>query len=110
MDPDGGVHSNRLRARFESEVAIPNPLPSDGWTSSLSQLPSFNYSCLYAHLVTNSPTISKNQVSAAEKGHQVGAMKHKEEGYRLFRDNHVMMVRFLLIVITASSMPTLSHR
>ena len=21
-------------------------------------------------------------------------MKHKEEGYRLFRDNHVMMVRF----------------
>ena len=46
VDPDGGVHSNRLRARFESEVAIPNPLPSDGWTSSLSQLPSFNYSCL----------------------------------------------------------------
>lgn len=106
VDPDGGIHSNRLRARSEKDISIPNPLPTDGWTSSLSQLPPFNYGCLYAHLVTDSPTIAKNQLAAAEKGYRVGAMKHKEEGYRLFRDNHVMMVRFhpSTKIITACSM------
>ena len=96
MDPDGGVHANRLRAQKEKESTgtIPIPLPSEGWTSNLCQLPPFNYSCLYAHLVMGSPTIPKNQISAADTSYRAGAMKHKEAGYCLFRDNHVMMVRF----------------
>ena len=96
MDPDGGVHANRLRAQKEKETTstIPIPLPSEGWMSNLCQLPPFNYSCLYAHLVMGSPTIPKNQISAADTSYRAGAMKQKEAGYRLFRDNHVMMVRF----------------
>ncbi len=34
------------------------------------------------------------QVTGASGSCQAGAMKHKEAGYRLFKDNHVMMVRF----------------
>ena len=96
VDPDGGVHANRLRAQKEKETTgtIPIRLPSEGWMSNLCQLPPFNYSCLYAHLVIGSPTIPKNQISAADTSYRAGAMKHKEAGYRLFRDNHVMMVRF----------------
>ena len=93
MDPDGGVH---VRAQKERTGTIPIPLPSEGWTSNLCQLPPFNYSCLYAHLVMGSPTIPKNQIFAADISYRAGAMKHKEAGYRLFRgDNHVMMVRFI---------------
>ena len=98
MDPDGGVHANRLRAQKEKEKestsTISIPLPSEGWTSNLCQLPPFNYSCLYAHLVMGSPTIPKYQISAADTSYRAGALKHIEAGYRLFRDNHVMMVRF----------------
>ena len=67
---------------------------SQGWTSSLQELPQFNYGCLYAHLVTNSKAIADNQRSAAVTDFRTGALKHKEEGYRLFRDNHVRTVRF----------------
>ena len=95
MDPDGGVHANRLRAQKESTGTIPIPLPSEGWTSNLCQLPPFNYSCLYAHIVMGSPTIPKNQNFAADISYRAGAMKHKEAEYRLFRDNHVMMVQFI---------------
>jgi len=96
VDPDGGIHENRLRAQKEKNKTpiIPTPLPAEGWTSSLHQLPPFNYGSLYAHLVTDSLTIPNNQRSAANASYQAGAMKHKEQGYRLFRDNHVMMVRF----------------
>ena len=96
VDPDSGVHANRIRAQSKQNesVAIPSPLPSQGWTSSLSRIPPFSYSFLCAHLVSDSPTIAKNQRSTADIAFRAGAMKHKEEGYRLFRDNHVMMVRF----------------
>ena len=55
--------------------------------------PPFNYGCLYAHLVTDSKTIAENQWgTAATFG--AGALKHEEEGYRLFPDDHVQMVGF----------------
>ncbi len=92
VDPDGAIHENRLRAQKAKEKnttpVLPSSLPSEGWTSSLQQLPPFNYGCLYAHLVTGL------QVTGASGSCQAGAMKHKEAGYRLFKDNHVMMVRF----------------
>ena len=95
IDPDGGIHENRLREEKDQNtiITITFPFPSKGWTSSLCQLPPFGYGCIYAHLI-GSPTIPSSQVSSAADAYQAGAMKHKEEGYRLFRDNHVMMVRF----------------
>ena len=88
-------HTRRLRAQTETSISpIPSKLPSDGWTSSLNELPPFNYSCHFCtHLVTDSPTTAKkNQRITAAASYRVGTMKHKEEGYHLFRDNHVMMV------------------
>lgn len=92
VDPDGGVHVRRLQAQI-SQV-VPHTLPSDGWTSSLQQLPPFSYSCLYAHLVTNSETVAENQRSAATQSYRAVVMKRKEQGYCLFRDDHVNVVRF----------------
>ena len=61
MDPDGGIHSSRLQAQFAGQVSpIPSVLPLKGWTSSLQQLPPFNYGCLYAHLVTDLKTFAEN--------------------------------------------------
>ena len=95
MDPDSGIHSSRLRALFASQVSpISSVLPLDGWTSCLPQLPPFNYGCLYAHLVRDSNTFAANQWSTAAATFGAGAMKCKEEGYRLFRDDHVWMVGF----------------
>ncbi len=45
-------------------------------------------------MVTGSQTVPKNLIKSAEATFRAGAMKHKDEGYRLFRDNHAMMVRF----------------
>ena len=60
----------------------------------MQQLPPFNYGCLYAHLVADSKTIAENQLSTEAATFGAGAMKHKEEGYRLFPDDHVRMVGF----------------
>ena len=60
---------------------IPSVLPLEGWTSSLHQLPPFNFDWLYAHLVTGSKTIAENQWSTAAATFGVSAMKHKEEGW-----------------------------
>ena len=93
VDPDGGIHVHRLQAQIkEGQVStvqppIPHTLPQDGWTSSLLEFPPFNYGCLYAHLVTNSKAIAENQCSAAVTNYRAGGMKHKEEGYRLFKMN-----------------------
>ena len=70
-------------------------LPLEGWTSSLQQLPPFNYGCLYGHLVPDSKTIAENQWSTAAATFGAGAMKHKEGGYHLFPDDHVRLVGFL---------------
>ena len=100
MDPDDGVHSSRLRAQFANQVSpIPSVLPLEGWTSSLQQLPPLNYGYLYAHIVTDTKTIAENQWSTAAATFGAGAMKHKEEGYRLFRDDHVRMVGFHLVLL-----------
>ena len=48
----------------------------------------------FAHLITNSETIAENQRNTSIDTYRAGAMKHKERGYRLFRDDHVKMVRF----------------
>ncbi len=73
VDLDGGIHENRLRAQKEKNKTpiIPTPLPAEGWTSSLRQLPPFNYGSLYAHLVTDSLTIPNNQRSAASSSFAV---------------------------------------
>ena len=77
MDPDNGVHSGRLRAQFANQVSpIPSVLPLEGLTSSLQQLPPFNYGCLYAHLVTDSKSVAENQRSTAAATFGAGAMKH----------------------------------
>ena len=60
----------------------------------MQQLPPFNYGCLYVHLVTDSNTIAENQWSTAAATFRAGAMKHKEEGYCLFSDDHVWVVGF----------------
>ena len=39
VDPDCGVHANEL-AQKEKKLQV--PLPSEGWTSNLCQLPPFN--------------------------------------------------------------------
>ena len=56
------------QAQFANQVSptpgvlpIPGVLPLKGWTSSLQQLPPFNYGGLYAHLVRDSKTIADNQ-------------------------------------------------
>ena len=97
VDPDGGVHINRLQAeatKGAQSPVIPKMLLQDGWTSSLQKLPPFNYGCLYAHLVTSPKTIAENQCTKPIAEYRAGAMKHKEEGYRLFKDDHVKRVRF----------------
>ena len=95
MDPDGGIPSSRLRAQFAHQVSpIPSVHPLEGWTSCLKQLPPFNYGCLYAHLVTDLKTIAENQWSTAAATFGADAMKHKEEGYHFFPDDHVWMVGF----------------
>ena len=93
VDPDGRQHrvqvdKQRLQASWE--------LPSEGWTVNIEQLPKFSYDHLFAHLISNSRTIASNQKSAATKTYQAGAMKHKEAGYRLFKDDHVKRVKFHL--------------
>ena len=66
VDPDGGIHLCCLQAQYPQVVSpLPHTLPSDGWTSSLQQLPPFSYGYLFAHLITNSETIAENQRSAA---------------------------------------------
>ena len=40
---------------------------------------------LYAHLLTDSKTIAGNHCSTAAATFGAGAMKHKKEGYCLFR-------------------------
>ena len=93
VDPDDGIHSSCLRAQFANQVsAITSVLPLEGWTSSLQQLPPFNYGCLYVHLVTNSKAIAENQRSTAAATFGAGAMKHNH----LFHDNHVRMVGITL--------------
>ena len=89
------MHLRRLQAQNSQGLTpLPHSLPSDGWTSSLQELPPFNYGCLFAHLITNSETIAENQRNTSTDTYRAGAMKHKEQGYRLFRDDHVKMVRF----------------
>ena len=95
VDPDGGIHLRRLQAQNPQVVSpLPHTLPSDGWTSSLQQLPPFNYGCLFAHLITNSETVAENQRSVATDTYRAGAMKHKEQGYHHFRNDHVKQVQF----------------
>ena len=95
VDLDGGIHLRHLQAQNPQVVSpLPHTLPSDGWTSSLQQLPPFNYGCLFADLITNSETVAEDQHSVATDTYRAGAMKHKEQGYRLFRDDHVKQVRF----------------
>ena len=61
VDPDDGLHSSCLRAQFANQVSpILSVLPLEGWTSSLQQLPPFNYGCLYVHLVRHSTTIAEH--------------------------------------------------
>ena len=100
VDPDGGPRWWCIFKSFTSTVcklSLTNTkctLPLEGWTYSLQQLPAFNYGCLYAHLVTDSKSIAENQWITAAATFGAGAMKHKEEGYRLFLDDHVWMVGF----------------
>jgi len=58
VNPDGGIHANRLNLQVDKESTgdIPIYFASEGWISSLHQFPSLSYSCVYANLVTNSPT------------------------------------------------------
>ena len=97
VDPNGAIHINRLQAeatKGTQSPIIPKMFPQDGWTSSLQKLPPFNYGCIYAHLVSSSKTIAENQHTKATDEYRAAAMKHKEEGYRLFKDDHVKRVRF----------------
>ena len=62
VDPDGGMHLRRLQAQDPQVLSpLPHSLPSDEWTSSLKELPLFNYGCLFAHLIKNSESIAENQ-------------------------------------------------
>ena len=106
MEPDGDIHSSHLRVHFANQVlSIPRVLPLEGWTSSLQQLPSFNYGCLYARLVTDSKTIAENQWSTAAATFGAGIMKHNEEGYCLFPDDHVWIVGFWFYYSQPFSLP-----
>ena len=68
-------------------------------TSSLQQLPPFQYGCLYAHLLTDSKTIAENQPSTAAATFGAGAMKHKEEGYCLFHYDMSGWLGFDLVLL-----------
>ena len=81
MNHDGGLHSSHLGVEFVNQVSpTPSVLPLEGWTSSLQQLPPFNFGCLYAHIGTDSKTIAEIQRRTAV------------DGYHLFCDDHVWMV------------------
>ena len=49
--------------------------------------------------------LQKSQHSTEAASYKAGAMKHKEEGYCLFRDDHFMMVRFHPCSITTIAFP-----
>ena len=68
-------------------------LPLEGWTSSLQQLPPFNYGYHYVHLV-QTQCIDEKLRSTAAATFGAGTIKHKEEGYCLFHDDHIRMVGF----------------
>ena len=56
--------------------------------------------CLRAHLVTDPKTIAENHHGTAAAIYRAGVIKHKEEVYRLFHDDHVKAVRFRLSCAT----------
>ena len=90
VDTDGVIHSSRLQAEFINHVSqITIVLPLEGWTSSLQQLPPFNYGCLFALLVPDLMTIAASTAAAT---FVAGAMKHKEVGHHLFHNDNVWMV------------------
>ena len=93
VDPDGGQHA---RAKVDQIQSVTTwVLPTDGWTNDLDKLPNFSHDHLFAHLVSNSKTVAANQKSSATKTYKTtGAMKHKEAGYRLFKDDHVKRIKF----------------
>ena len=88
VDPDGR-HQQMVDKQQSTSLPSRCPLPTDGWTTNLEDLPKFSYGHIFAHLVSNSKTVACNQKSAATERYRKGAMKHQEAGYRLYKDEHV---------------------
>jgi len=91
VDPDGGIHRQRLRLEHNSknskpqyEVASHVEWPKDGWTCSLHEMPNFQHCFMFEYLAAN-----------LEKENQVrrGAFKSKRDGYALFKAAHVQKVQ-----------------
>ena len=93
VDPDGR-HQQIVDKQQSTGSSSRWALPTDGWTTNLKELPKFSYGNIFAHLVSNSKTVASNQKSAATERYRKGAMKHKEAGYRLYKDDHVKRVKF----------------
>ena len=82
---------------------MPSVLPLEGWTSSLQQLPSFNYGCLYAHL-SQTQSLLLRISGALQLLHLELVQWSTEEGYLLFPNDYVWMVGFV-----STSFATDSH-
>ena len=90
VDPDGGIHFQRIRLEREMRTPPDEPQriewPIDGCTLSLEQIPEFQHCYIFAHLAGE---ITKDSTKFRQ-----GAFKSKREGYALFKASHVQKVKF----------------
>jgi len=93
VDPDGGIHLQRLRLEREirsqqtsSSRSKRVEWPSEGWTLSLENMPNFQHCYLFAHLA--------GEMDCNSSKVRRGAFKSKREGYALYKAGHVQKVQF----------------
>ena len=92
IDPDGGIHYQRLRAEKENRDTSGKQLPAncrvewpkEGWSLSLANLPEFQHCFIFSYL--------SGALKEGKKGR--GAFKCKREGYALFKASHVQDVKY----------------
>ena len=74
VDSDGSIHASLLWTQCKTSFN------TKCTTSTLPQFPSFNYGCIYAHLVTDSKTIVQNQHCTATATFRAGGMNEAQRG------------------------------
>ena len=92
IDPEGGIHYQRLRAEKENRDRSGKEQsancrvewPKEGWSLSLANLPEFQHCFIFSYL--------SGALKEGQKGR--GAFKCKREGYALFKASHVQDVKY----------------
>ena len=75
MDSEPGTSNETNKQLQQSEIMQ--------WTKELKAVPPFTFEMMQKHLGTNPESVKENNV---------GAHKHKKEGYQLFKDKYVKQV------------------